>query len=209
MLLRLLLMLLLILPLSACQGPFAVRSGEASLTQPMDWQQRRLQLQQRSVWRVHGRVAVQTEDEAWSATIRWTQTGAQYEMAIYGPLGGTILYIQGTDSRITLTTEQGETYTGTDAQRLIERHAGWNVPLDGLRYWLLALSQPGRSQWQRYDDDGRLKELHQSGWRIRYRGYQPINGIDMPEKIHIENEQLTVRLIVRDWLLGDIGQVAL
>ncbi len=178
-----------------------------SQTRMTDWYERRLSLEQFPSWQFSGRIAMQAGNDAWSATISWRQSDGRYEVEIYGPLGSSRVAVQGSQSHAELTTANGHKLVEADAQRLLEQHTGWSIPVSGLRYWLLALPQPHQPAQQLFDDTGRLLELSQSGWKIRYQSYKPVSGIDMPQKIRMQTDKLTVKLVFKNWRIA--GQATL
>ena len=175
----------------------------------MSWYERRLLLEERTDWKARGRIAIQTGNDAWSASISWIQIDNLYEIEIYGLSGSPKLLIKGGYDHIILKTDQGEKFAGNNAERLIKQQFGWSIPVSRLRYWLLALLDPHQSGQQLFDKDGRLAELRQSNWKVNYHGYQRINGIDIPKKIWMENDKLTVKLVFKDWFFESTGQARL
>ena len=51
------------------------------------------------------------------------------------------------------------------------------------------------------DTAGRLAMLGQADWQIEYLGYKKIDEIDLPRKIVLQNDQLTIRLVIDQWML--------
>jgi len=82
-------------------------------------------------------------------------------------------------------------------------HAGWRVPLSGLRYWIIGLPDPqARVIDLELDPMGRLAELRQLGWHIRYQRYGEFDGVALPTRLTLENSQLRAKLVVRSWRTG-------
>ena len=134
--------------------------------------------------------------------MRWQQTDNDYDLRLFGPLGGTVLSIKGGEDYVFLTTDKGETFSERSAAGLIYRQTGWDIPVDGLRYWSRALVLPEVPAKQVFDHSGRLSELRQSDWTIYYEDYRLIDDLEMPRKIRLENAHFTVKLILRDWQLS-------
>jgi len=111
------------------------------------------------------------------------------------------LAIKGGEDYAYLTTDKGEIFSEANAASLIYHQTGWQVPVEGLRYWARALEVPELPSKQVFDPAGRLTELHQSDWTIYYQDYRIINRLEMPRKVRMENEHFTVKLILRDWHL--------
>lgn len=204
---RHLLALCMVMLVSACTPPWVKPQPGEDTT--IDWHERRLLLADRPDWRAKGRMAMQTADDAWSASMSWIQIGDLYEMELFGPLGGRRLLIEGGRDHVILTTAEGEKFAERSAQRLIERQTGWVMPVDSLRYWVQGMLAPGGSGEEIFDDRGQLQELRQSGWTVRYRGYQDIDGIPMPRKVSLQSKLLKIKFSIRDWRFGylkrDIG----
>ena len=119
--------------LNACSLT-GVRSPADAAVKMLDWQQRQVYLSKSRHWDVSGRIAMQTTDDAWSASMRWQQTDNDYDIQLFGPLGGNVLSITGGENYVFLTTDKGETFSERSATRLIHRQTCWEIPVDGLRY---------------------------------------------------------------------------
>ena len=181
-------------------------SGCATFTQvstpTLDWETRQKVLSSLSDWHVRGRVAMQTADDAWSASIDWNQAEGSYVIRLSGPLGGNVMTVHGGPGYAVMETAEGEKFIETNAGRLIEAQTGWQIPVEGLQYWALALVEPGFPAVQIFDDQGRLSEVRQSGWVIHYQTYQIKGNIEMPRKIQLNNDHFKVKLVIKEWQLG-------
>jgi len=197
---RALAVLLLLLP-TACSLPVQ-RPAEGL----MDWAQRQSYLTQIDTWTVDGRIAMQSQDDAWSASLKWQQQNTDYDLKLFGPLGRKALSVIGGEDYVILITDEGETFSESSATSLIYRQTGWQVPVENLRYWARAMAVPGQAEISQYDEQGRLQELSQSGWVIHYESYQEAGQLEMPRKMRLEHEHFTVKLILRDWQLGPGNQ---
>ncbi len=197
---RLLMACAAIVFISACTPPWVKPGTEEPVV--IDWHERRLMLADRPDWRARGRMAMQTGEDAWSASVSWIQVGELYEIELFGPLGGRRLLVEGGNNHVILTTSEGEKYAERSAERLIERQTGWVMPVDGLRYWVQGRLAPGSSGQEVFDEQGQLEELRQSGWVVRYQGYETVDGIPMPRKVRLENKPLKIKLSIRDWRFG-------
>jgi len=193
--------IMVLLGLSACTQA-NLRTDTPSDARLRNWPQRLKQLNAIRQWDVSGRIAMQTTDDAWSASMSWKQIGNDYDIRLFGPLGGKALSIKGSEDYVFLTTDKGETFSDVSAVRLIYRQTGWQVPVEGLRYWARALAAPEAPSRQVFDQVGRLSELHQSDWTIYYQDYRIINNLEMPRKMRMVNEHFTVKLVLRDWQLA-------
>lgn len=185
---------------AACSVPLTQPDAELR-SGLLSWDQRQSRLRNIHTWAVDGRIAMQTADDAWSASMKWQQNNADYDLKLYGPLGRNLMSVIGGDDYVILTTNDGETFSESSASSLIYRQTGWQVPVEYLRYWARAMAVPDIPANHRHDNLGRLLQLNQSGWEITYQGYEAVGELEMPRKIRLEHKQFSVKLIMRDWQL--------
>ncbi len=169
------------------------------------WQARQQTLSAVRQWSLDGRIAIQAEQQGWHAALRWSQNITAYDLKLSSPLGQDVLQLHGDENGVVLRTSEG-VERDADAESLLAKHLGWRIPLGGLRYWALGLPDPQvpvSPQDRELDGLGRLTRLRQSGWEIEFRRYTPVAGIDLPDKIFLNNRQtgtqLEVRLVVEKW----------
>ena len=153
-----------------------------------------------SAWELQGRIAVRAGEDGWHASLKWRQNGANYQADLSGPLGQGALRLRGDDAGVTLESANGERDQSTDADALLARHTGWNLPVSGMRYWVLGLEAPGSAaHWER-DANGRPQRLLQDGWVIRYTDFQETPDMgQLPRRIEMEREGLHARLLIDTW----------
>jgi outer membrane lipoprotein LolB len=187
--------------LAACAAVPPVPSSLAE----QRWQERRQALEKLRDWTLNGRIALQTEQEAWNASIFWQQRGTAFDIKLIGPLGQGTLTIEGDPSGVRLRTPEGKLLAARDAETLLYQQLGWRMPLSGLCYWVRGLPAPALPFNKQIDGEGRLSGLEQGGWRIAYLRYQhegapDLPGLpDLPGKVFLENSEITVRLVVQHW----------
>lgn len=176
-----------------------------SLDSEQAWQTRILTLAALDSWSLTGRIAIQAEQEAWNAAIRWSQQGDRYTINLSAPLGQGVVRVEGDAKLVTLRTADQQ-YFAQDGEALLRQRLGWSLPVDGLRYWAVGLPNPrANSEEHQLDDRGRLHSLRQSGWDIEFRRYAQVGNIDLPDKIFLvkrgANPSVAVRLVVQRWEL--------
>ena len=191
----------LLFVLTACSMP-VTRTDSAAKTSLLNWNERLAYLQQTDEWGVSGRIAMRTPEDAWSASLKWQQRDTDFDIQLFGPLGGKALSVTGGKDYVVLTTDEGETFSEQNAAALIYRQTGWHVPVDSLHYWARAMQIPGQDALVEHDKNGRLTRLQQAGWDIHYQDYQVVDQLEMPRKLRLENKNFTVKLIFRGWQLG-------
>lgn len=97
---------------------------------------------------------------------------------------------------------EGQTLYAEDAETLLQNYLGWQVPVSGLHYWIRGLPSPQTIvQTMLLDEQSRLSELTQAGWRVSYKRYQTHKGLQLPAKMELLNASLKVKLVIRQWEL--------
>ncbi len=156
-------------------------------------------------WEARGRVAIKSADTGGQGNLQWLQTGAAARIRLSGPFGAGAYEINWLPGQITVLSRGAEAaleYVGPDAaERFLAEQVGWSFPVASLRYWLLGLADPAVPATEQTDDRGRLQELQQSGWVVRYEDYVQSAATWLPRKLVIESEQLRVRFVIDTWLL--------
>jgi outer membrane lipoprotein LolB len=119
-------------------------------------------------------------------------------MLLTTPFGQGIARLARADGEITLTTQDGREFRAGDAETLTEQVLGFRLPLVGLADWVRgrAASKPAPEPTrERRDASGRLTELEQSGWRIRYLEYADA----LPSRLALTFPGLELRLAISEW----------
>lgn len=164
------------------------------------WKAREAALQKLQRWTLHGRIAVQTNDQGFTAGLRWVQRGAAYQLRLMAPLGQGTYELEGNAQGVSLRTADNRMLYAADPKRLMQKNLGWSVPVAGLRYWVLGVPEPGVSvKYLRIDDKGRLSDLEQSGWRVSVLDYRHAGKLDLPAKLYMQNDSLKLRMVVQSW----------
>lgn len=187
---------LLLLLLSACTS----MPSHSPVTDPeMAWQERQYQLASLNDWTLSGRLGIQNDHEAWHVGINWEQQQQNYAILLTAPLGQGSLKLSGNADTVTLQTDEGESVSATDPGELLYRQFGWKVPVKSLRYWVLGVPAPGNQREEQLDEYGRLVQLQQDGWEIRFLDYESRMGIELPGRVFVNNHKAKVRLVISDW----------
>ena len=74
-----------------------------------------------------------------------------------------------------------------DLQLLSRKVLGWDLPLDGLQYWVRGLQWPALEPPSPQDDDdkGRPKLLKQGDWQVAYLDWTPAGVSGLPSKLDL------------------------
>lgn len=164
------------------------------------WSEQRQRLEALSGWRAEGRLAVRTRDDAGNANFVWVETADErFRLRLEGPLGqgGARLVVDG--EQAVLTTGDGRRYTGRDAGRLLEALYDWDIPVSGLRQWLVGL--PGTDADYELDQFGRIAGLDWRGWHIEYRRYRQAGDLDLPATLVVTrtDSRTEIRVAIDQW----------
>jgi outer membrane lipoprotein LolB len=144
-----------------------------------------------------GRVAVNSVEQKFSGSLRWTHGGNQDELWFLTPLGNAVAHLVRDEQGVTLKT-QDETYRADDVEGLTRRVLGWRLPLTGLESWVRGVAVPGVPAAVERDAAGRIARVKQDEWEISYLRY----GEDgLPGKLRVTGQGLEITLVIDDWLL--------
>lgn len=154
-------------------------------------------------WTVNGRVSIVSGQDGWNGTLAWKQLDRQhFDIRIIAPLGQGTLMLSGTPDQVVLRTSDGKPpLVAADAESLLYTRMGWQMPVSGMRYWVLGVPGPGPVKSVRYDKQGRPAELEQDGWQIRFLRYRRVNQVHVPDKMVFENARFRVKMIIKKWKL--------
>ena len=163
------------------------------------WEVRKTALQTLENWRLAGRIAVRKGDDGWQADLNWSHESQRYAIDLVGPLGQGRVSVRGDGLGVSLRTADGETYTATDPEQLLEQAVGLRIPINGLIYWIRGLPDPQRDSALKGDEQGRLTRLEQSGWVIDYTRYTRFSNMDLPTRLQASQDDFKVKLAIRQW----------
>ncbi|MFZ0257933.1 MAG: lipoprotein insertase outer membrane protein LolB [Gammaproteobacteria bacterium] len=166
------------------------------------WRQRVQQLLRLDSWSLTGRIALRADEQAWHASVHWIQRGDHYRIRIRGPLGVGAMELSGGPEGVVLRTSKEERFAADAPEKLLREIAGWSMPVSGLRYWLLGVSdQDAAIDGMQLDGGGRLESLRQGGWAIEYLGYDQVEGVQLPAKLYLQSSKISARIAINNWVL--------
>lgn len=105
-----------------------------------------------------------------------------------------------------LIASDGKEYRAQDVNVLAREVLGWDLPLDGLQYWVRGLPWPALDASQQdYDADGRPKLLRQGNWQVAYLDWAPAGVVGLPSKLDLSGQGLRLRLVIEQWKVDGDG----
>jgi outer membrane lipoprotein LolB len=106
-----------------------------------------------------------------------------------------------------LITADGKEYRANDLELLARRVLGWDLPLEGLQYWVRGLEWPALDAARREaDDSGRPRLLKQGGWQVAYLDWSPAGVSGLPSKLDLTGAGLRMRLVIDQWKIDESGR---
>jgi len=190
--------LLVALPLvlAAC-APAMRMKGDAGL---LDAQRAREQaLAGADHWLLQGRLGVSDGHEGGSGSFSWSQDGDRYEFVLRAPVTGKSFRLSGGPDGALLEGLDGGPLRGSDAEALMRKALGWEVPLRDLRAWVLGLRADGGPAELRFGANRLPSLLQQDGWSVDYRAWDEARQPPLPTKVYAAKPPYKVRLSIESW----------
>ena len=148
---------------------------------------------------LRAKLGIRTENEGFSANIRWVQYQNRYEITLWGPLGQGRTEIVGLDGQIRISDAKGHLIEGGNAEEMMKDRLGWSMPLDVLQFWVQgrpAADHPTDASV--HDDQGRLIRLSQLNWNIKFDWRDGIFTPNFPHKLVAERETSKITLVIKE-----------
>lgn len=199
--------LLAVLVLAGCST--APERPPPTMPAEQAWALRQSSLKAVDRWVVNGRIAVRVDNESWHANILWSQAPERYAISVIAPLGGGTFQLEGDRSRVYLRTPDDGVFVADNPDALMLEVLGLQIPVSGMRYWVLGVPQPGTAGDYDLDPWGRLKQLRQSAWQVDFLRYRNSGGRELPDKVFMKNERFEVRLVISEWSFDTESTAAL
>jgi outer membrane lipoprotein LolB len=182
--------------LAACV-PAVRMKGDAAL---LDAQRAREQaLSGADHWALQGRLGVSDGRDGGSGSFSWTQNGDHYDFVLRAPITGKSFRLTGGPDGALLEGLDGGPLRGPDAEALMRKALGWEVPLGDLRAWVLGLRADGGPAVLRFGNNRLPSLLQQDGWSVDYRAWDEGRQPPLPTKVYAAKPPYKVRLSIESW----------
>lgn len=157
-----------------------------------------------AAWTLSGRVSLQIDDDAGTATVRWRESRDGYRLDLRGALGAGRIRLIREDQAVTLMTADGERHVADNAAELVRAFTGYALPVGFLRWWVTGQPVPWLGGEVDLDAEGRAVALRQGEWRVRYADATRRDGYLLPGRVEVRRgDGVRVRLIIREWQLDE------
>jgi outer membrane lipoprotein LolB len=184
--------------LAACAPQQLVRNkGDAASLAQQDVREQ--QLSDANHWTLQGRLFVSNGQDNGTGSFTWTQNGDHYEFTLRAPITGKSFRLVGGPDGAELDGLDGGPQRGPDAEVLMRRALGWNVPLDELRAWVLGVRAKDASAELSFGDDKLPSLLQQDGWAVSYPAWDTTRQPPLPTKVFADKPPYKVKLAIESW----------
>jgi outer membrane lipoprotein LolB len=146
----------------------------------------------------NGRIVLKQGTQREKAGVRWVHKETEDEILLLAPLGQTVARIHRDENRATLVAS-GKGYNALDMESLMQQVLGWQLPLSGMRYWIVGLSAPEDESTIEMAPSGQLGVLRQQGWVISYTRYSSDRMDALPLRIEMKRNGMEVLLVIDEW----------
>ena len=174
---------------------------------PLSVSEQQALLQQLPGFRFEGRAGARAGEEGFNVpNLSWRQNAAESSVRLSGLLGAGGLTLLFSPQSLQVTTSLGDEYAGDEAASILSAELGFVPPFAALRYWVVGLDAPGEIPVDlQTDADGRLIQMTQQGWQIRYDrrvGVATRYGeIQLPQRLIATRGDWRLVLVVDRWKL--------
>ena len=184
--------------LAACVPPAVRVKGDAGLLDAQFARERTLA--RADHWELQGRLGVSNGKDGGSGSFSWTQNGEQYEFVLRGPAisGMNFRLSGGPDGALLEGVEHGP-LRGPDAEALMHKALGWEVPLRDLRAWVLGLRADSGPAELSFGENRLPALLQQDGWTVDYREWDEARQPPLPTKVFAGKPPFKVKLSIESW----------
>ena len=161
-------------------------------------QQREARLAALDEWSLTGRIAVFDGDDNGSGRIDWRQSGDDFEIVFSAPVSRQSWRLSGGRDGALLEGLEGGPRRAASAEMLLEREAGWSIPLRKLRAWARGMRGTPAAQIA-FGDEGLPSILQEDGWTVEYRDWHTGGEPPLPRRVFAQSGERRVRLVVEHW----------
>jgi outer membrane lipoprotein LolB len=150
-------------------------------------------------WVLQGRLGVSDGKDGGSGNFSWTQNGDKYEFVLRAPITGKSFRLSGDPAGALLEGLDPGPLRGPDAEALMRKALGWEVPLRDLRAWVLGLRADSGPAELSFGADRLPSLLQQDGWAVDYREWDATREPPLPKKVYAEKLPYKVKLSIESW----------
>lgn len=164
------------------------------------WEQRKSELSEIKDWDLSGRIAIVNGHESWHLSMKWQRHGDKYILDLSGPFGAGHAQLTGAEGNVLLVDSDQNYFYADNPDRLLHEVTGLRMPVKSLLFWISGIPDGNVNvDNQSLDAYGRLAELKQSDWQVRFKQYVDVDQHELPQKIFINGFNLKVKIFIDEW----------
>ncbi len=158
------------------------------------------ELEQFAHWRLQGKLGLKTPQDSKSAYLDWKNKDLDYRISLHGLFGLGRVQINKNGNEVEVKSKK-EIYRDTSARLLLLNITGWDLPIEGLQYWIKGQLDPTSVPKNiEYDQTNtQIQTLNQNGWNIRYLKYTSYKNLTLPSKLTASRDGLKLTLVIKKW----------
>ncbi len=166
------------------------------------WQQTLLHQANVKQWGLSGRLGLRIPGRSGSLSLNWSQNHGAYTLLLEGPFGQSIATIKGGKYGVVARVQgQDKPVSGPDAEAVMMRVTGWDLPVSYLQYWARGIPVPEISANVTLNDQGVADRIIQQGWTVNYAAYRKESGRLMPSRLKVSKDAISLVLSISQWTL--------
>jgi len=179
---------------------------QTTIKEPAGWQAAQQQRQQIENWEIRGRLGIQTETDGGTMDIIWKQAEQDFSIRLIAPFGAGNYLVRGDNGITEIRYPDGHVQTINNIDDVFSSILKVNLPVNAVRDWVRGL--PTKTlpvETISWNKQGLLHTLKQSGWNVEMKKYAG-KKILLPHAIYLtrdDNEELDIRLVLRQWLVDN------
>lgn len=148
-------------------------------------------LQKVSVFSEQGRIGFISAKDRASCNYEFILHGDNSSLELISPIGSQIAYLQ-VNEDISILNYNNTIYKESDADLLLNRVLGINIPYDELRKILLGIPSGNISR----NKEGKIISAVIDGYNVHYVSFKTYNGFTIPADIDIKGYGRNIKLKV-------------
>ncbi len=153
-------------------------------------------------WSLVGRISLDDGDAGGSGKLQWVVEADHSRMDFHGAMGRGAWRLEIDPEGAVLELADGSIHSEADVDELVQRQAGWPVPVQALQWWVRGLAAPGPVDAQQLDAASRLAGLSQFGWQIEFDRYVADTGFALPTRLDVRKNNYRVKLAISQWRMS-------
>ncbi|CAA0079436.1 Outer-membrane lipoprotein LolB [BD1-7 clade bacterium] len=151
-------------------------------------------------WQVSGKIGIrETGSSTTSGIFQWSQQADAFAIYVYSGFGQLQFTLIGDHRYARIERADGYIESAPSAQTLLQSLTGWSFPIENTYAWLNGQTT-GNETDITYNANQQLSGFRSGEWQIQLSRYQPIGDRQLPARIRLMNEALTVTIIVKEYV---------